>query len=314
MKLKQYLPSFAKLCFVKHYFPRVHACARGFTIIEMMVSTALGLLLLGMTVGTVIANRRLYFYDLGRTRLNQTLRSSLDIIGVNIREAGENLAATFSALEVVDGASGAPDELVLRRNLLDEVLKLCTQLDLGSTEQQVYFANTTGEPGCSYSDNLFNFGAWQTYRNDHDGEVQAFIFDSVGNVGEFFSYHDEEDGGNELSLERNGGTWQNTYPVGSSSIYILEEWHFTLDANQQLLELVENDDDANRMQVAYGLSNFQIQLTFSDGTVSSTVPLTYSWVDLRSVEVTLSGSERELKQVINSSITSRFFPRNVLSN
>ena len=85
---------------------------------ELIVSAGIGLGLLAATAGVVMSNRGLFNVDMVRTKLNQNLRSSLDIVGMNVREAGENLPGAFPAVELIDGGAG-PDHLILRRNLLD---------------------------------------------------------------------------------------------------------------------------------------------------------------------------------------------------
>ena len=160
LKLRRYTPS----------------CDRGFTLVELLVANLLGVIVVGMTISVVLQNRDLYQHDITRTRLNQNLRSALDVIGINAREAGENLPAGFPAVEVIDGP---PDELILRRNLIDEVLKLCQPITAGSGPGPAYFSAVGSEPGCSYADQTANYDAWRQERLDRGGVVSAYIYDPV---------------------------------------------------------------------------------------------------------------------------------------
>src|SRR5690606_12792998 len=130
-------------------------CNSGFTLVELMVAAGIGLGLLAATAGVVLSNRGLFNIDMVRTRLNQNLRSSLDIIGMNVREAGENLPGSFPAVELING-NDEPDELVLRRNLVDEVLKLCVVIDIGTAAPFIFAIPGTTQ-GCTYDDQQVNY-------------------------------------------------------------------------------------------------------------------------------------------------------------
>jgi len=86
---------------------------------ELLVASFLGLIILALGAQSTLSLRRLYLHDIVRTRVNQDLRGSLDMIGVNIRQAGENFTMSFPAIQIVNGTGGAGDQLILRRNLLD---------------------------------------------------------------------------------------------------------------------------------------------------------------------------------------------------
>jgi Tfp pilus assembly protein PilW len=99
---------------------------KGYTVVELLVSGSLGVLLLALVVGSSVATRNNYKKDLVRARSNESLRGVIDIIAGDARLAGENLGAGFPAVEVVD--SGINDSLIIRRNLLSEVLPLCANI------------------------------------------------------------------------------------------------------------------------------------------------------------------------------------------
>ncbi len=309
MKWKLYSHNFAK--------PKRAESDRGFTLVELLAALTVGMLLLGLTMATTLSNRNLYQDDLARTRLNQNLRGALDIMGVNVREAGENLSAIFPAVDIVDGGGENPDQLTLRRNLRDEVLKLCTPITAGSTVNEVYFATEGATPGCTYSSNHYSFTSWQTYRTENDDEVRAYIYDTTAEHGEFFNYTGETDTGTELFLETDGGTWLNSYAVESSSIYLIEQWHFrlgNLSDGTSVLELVENGDEDNPMNVVPGITGFQVAVVMPDDTIYDDIQVDDNWTDVKAFQITLTGQDSSLGQGITRSLTSRYFPRNVLSN
>ena len=284
--------------------------ASGFTLLELLVSLALGGIILGLTAGTVVGAKKMYKRDALRTRINQDLRSSIDLIGTNIRIAGENLDSPFPAVEVIDGANGAPDQLILRRNTQDEVLKVCSPINSGTTTA-VTFANGA-QAGCSYSDNTHNFNTWKDLRLSENGQIWAYIFDSASKAGEYFLYSNETDSGTEYSLQRSGGTWNSDYSASASAVYIIEEWKFQM--NQDLLQVVLDSNEAEPLNISYGLKDFQVQIELRDGAQLSEFDQFQDWTQIKHIQISLNAEAAFEKKTIKRSLSAKFFPRNVLSN
>ena len=73
---------------------------RGFTIFELLVA-----LLLSTTIGVLVTQAivfqsNVYLADIARVRIQQNLRGALDVIAMNVREAGEGLDHLFPAVLV----------------------------------------------------------------------------------------------------------------------------------------------------------------------------------------------------------------------
>ena len=288
-----------------------HDSDRGTTILEFLIASAMGVALMGMSMSVFLVNRRVLKNDLERAAVQQNLRSSLDIIGINVRLAGENLPSSFPAIEVIDGGVGN-DQLILRRNLRDEILKLCTALGSGSTDPLVFgTAGTT--PGCVYGDQTTNYTSWNDHLADEGGEALGYIYDPTSQVGQFFTFDSViDDPGNEYSLSLASGSWTNNYPVGLTSAYILEDWRF--ERNGDLLQLFEDGDSANPLNVIYGIESFEVQVTLQDGTTVSSFAATDDWTEVQTIDVTLTAQEGVLGKSKDRTVTAKFFPRNVLSN
>ncbi len=148
---------------------------RGFTIMELITALFLSMIVVALTLGVSLANKNVLGKDIARTRLAQNLRGSLDIIGTDVRVAGENLSGSFPAVEIENGASGAPDVLIARRNLLDEVLPLCIALSSGSAATDIHFAIPGTVPGCSYAGQTTSFDAWSDFRVAEGGELRRIF-------------------------------------------------------------------------------------------------------------------------------------------
>ncbi|MCO6431664.1 MAG: hypothetical protein J5J00_12450 [Deltaproteobacteria bacterium] len=286
--------------------------ARGFTIPELLITSFLGLLITGLLLSVMQSNRSVLGKDIARTTLNQNLRGALDIVAADIRVGGENLPESVPAIEIVNGSSGASDELVVRRNLFDEVLPVCAAITAG-TSSNVYFAVSGTVPGCVYSGQMHSFNIWNVYRQQQPGqELQAFIYDSSTRQGEFFTVTSEINTGVEFALVRGAGSWQNSYPVGSSAVYVLEEWRYRLQGEN--LQLVQNRDSANPFNVSFGMTDFQAEAEMQDGTVKSSFLSSDDWTEISALRITLSGTETHGGELMARTLTGEFFPRNVLSH
>ena len=282
-------------------------CASGYTLLELLVASLLGLLLAAMILSTMNANRNLYKKDLVRTRINQNLRGVMDIIGGDLRLAGENLGPYFPALEVTNSASG--DVLIIRRNLVAEVPQVCKAISANSTSA-LSFAVPGTTPGCIYSGETTTYNAWRSYRQTHDNSVEAFAWNPSTKRGEFFMYTSETDNGSTYTIKRSG-KWTNAYPIGGAA-YILEEWRFELI--DDTLQLVRNQHFDAPVDLAYQIQNFQVRIVMQDDTVLDSFDASDGWTMIKSVQISLTGEETFEGKDFTRTLTTRFFPRNILSN
>jgi type IV pilus assembly protein PilW len=286
--------------------------------VEALVAAAVATMLIGTAMTVALSSRDLMTTDEQRTRLNQSLRSSMDLLGIDVRQTGERLPTDFPAIEIVDGADGAPDGLILRRNLLDEVLPLCEGLAQGAIDEEVRVAlgGDDPPPGCApvpdgdgdgWPDNI---GAWRAHRDAQGGQVPVYLFNPLEAAGEWFLFDD--DGSTSHFLHRGDGEpWQEAYAVDQQvRVYMLEERVYGL--TDGLLQF-SSSASAATLNVTGNVVDFQVRAVLEDGSVQDGFDSGDSWTELSALEVTLvarvddgSGMTREL--------TTRFFPRNVLSN
>jgi hypothetical protein len=289
------------------------------SVVELLVASALGAILLGMGLGSAMANRYLLETDSARVRANQNVRGALDLLSLDIRQAGERLPESVPAVEIIDGATTAdPDELVLRRNILDEILTVCEDLTAGDTPDKIYLSSSSSgaAPACVYGSQIVNYTSWANYRSDAGGAITAYIYNLATKQGEFIELTGETDNGSAMYMERTNDALQFDYEAENSAIYLMIEWRYRMssDANSpDVLELVQNGDDANAAKVTFGISQFQVSAILQDNTVMTTFGAGDNWGDLKSVEVSISGTETHRNGMIETTFTSRFFPRNVLS-
>ena len=294
------------------------------TLMELLVASSLGLLIIGMTLTTTIANRDAYGFDIVRTRLNQNLRSAFDVINTEVRQAGERLPAAFPAVQIINGASGAPDQLLLRRNLMDEVLTVCRAVTPASGAN--VYTNATGSgvpPACVYGAQTTSYNAWAAYRLAKGGPthvVDAYIFNLTTKLGQFFKYDLESSVASPANqyIRKQSGAWAGTYAATGTALYMLSEWKFALSTvagQTDLLQLTENQNVAQVKNIVYGVNNIQFRALMQDGTTKTTFGATTDdWTQLQAIEVTITGSDTYRGRDITSTLTTQLFPRNVLSN
>lgn len=297
---------------------------RGFTLIEMMAVLSVSMILISMGVSATISAREAIVQDYQRTKMNQQLRGALDIVSANIREAGENLVSSFPAIEIVDGGAG-PDELVVRRALVDEVLTLCQTVTQGAASNLymalTYPVGTDPTPGCIYSDNLQNYTSWNSHRTSLGGTARGYIFNRGTKEGQFFDFNSMAQNGSEMYLHVTT-PWQFTFPVvndGSPSpaaAYIIEELRFYIDTSAtspNTLMMMMNEEEATVQNIAPDVSSFNVRAFMQDGSVLSSFNRSNSWSLLRGVEVSFGGVVGYRERLLQTTVSSRFVPRNVFS-
>jgi type IV pilus assembly protein PilW len=286
----------------------------------LLVAFALAVVLVGSALSIALSSRDMLTADERRTRLNQSLRGTLDLLGIDVRQAGERLPGDFPAIEIVDGASGGPDTLVLRRNLLDEVLPLCETLTAGEVVDEILVAVGSGSPpqGCApvadddadgWPDNI---GAWRAHRDVGGGQVFVYIYNPVDRDGEWFLF--DGDGTTSHQLHKgNGDPWQATYAINQQGrAYMLEERTYELDSG--VLQFTRDTGVSGAVHVSANLIDFQVRAVMADGSIQDVLDSDDDWTQLRSVEVTVQARTDAGDDTMTRSLTARFFPRNILSN
>lgn len=260
---------------------------KGFTLVELLVTTFIASGVLIASLGLITDARKQFVSDQVRSQSNQTLRVGMDMVGTDIKNTGDFLQSDINlpVVTVVDGASGAPDQLILQRKLLSDTLTVCEDVNTGS-KTTITVAVRPGNSDCPIysdgnSDNLTDaLSLAMRERCEQDGTagcsrttppatgtcddecVSAYIYDPVDQEGEFFLYSFEEpDSTTSPTLNRIyvGGpaTFINDYEVANKPIiYLMEKRVYSLNANN-VLQLSVNDQAA--LPLVNEVADFQIQ-------------------------------------------------------
>jgi type IV pilus assembly protein PilW len=288
-----------------------------------MVAMVITLVILAAATSVTLQVRNLYLLDQARTTVNQDLRGGMEVVAADIRQAGERLPSNpliphnIPPLQIIDGASGASDQLILTRNVLDAVLPVCTDIAAGSTTSTVQIADTSSNPpaGCApvpdnngdgWPDNL---GSWYNYRLAEGGSVRAYIFDPVTGDGEFFDYVSES--ASLYQIQRASGSWLYNYPVTDKpQVYMLDQRDYSRNGN--LMHLLINAQD--NYDVTADITDLQAEAIMQDGSVLTSFGAGDSWLNVKAIQITLNGQQATAtNKIYSNSLSMQLFPRNILS-
>ena len=284
------------------------------TILELLVSSFLGLLIVGMAFSTLMSSQRTVTGDINRTRLSQNLRSVMDFLAVDSRQAGEQLPGIFPAIALADGGGTNPDTLTFRRNIISESLTICSNINAGSNLGNINLTTNSGgrPPVCVHGSQKVAYDSWNDYLAEKGGEFKAYIFNTSTRQGEFFTITGLSDAGSTMNLIASNKTFTNTYPRYTSVLYVIEEWQYSLSNDRELI-LVENQDNLAAKKIAFDITGFQVSIKLNDGSSLDTFDDTNRWGNISAIEISLEGESSSGKQIYKDSLNSKFFPRNILS-
>lgn len=298
--------------------PSSPSSSKGFTLVELIVTTLIASVVLGLSLQLITDQRKQFLGDQLRSESNQTLRAGMDLIGTDARIAGDYLQSDseLSVISVIDESEVANttdgDILVFQRKMIPDTLRLCADLSSGTV---LTVAIGPAEAGCgTYSDgntNSFNdnVDAFRNHRIQADGNstadttsapsvgscndesVWAYIHDPVNNRGEFFRYAFEtsstSSGTTVNQLHRcDANAWLYSYTYDSAVqtnnplIYILEERSYALDGD--VLTLTENRQSPS-LRITNNVAEFQVDVATDSGTLTSFNPGLFEVTDWQSI-------------------------------
>ncbi len=289
----------------------------GFSLIELLVGLSVMVMVTSIALGLATSSRRIYAADTARAAANDGVRATADLVTTDLRQAGERLPDDFPAIEIIDGSGGAPDELIVRRNLLDTVLRVCR--DLTATSAKIYITELVASPapvGCTPVD-LDGDGwvdthkVWRDWRRAHGGNVRAFVFDPVTGAGDFFTYR--RDSKTNGFIRRSFVPALSTnYPLANQPrVYMIEERRYRLQGD--ILQAVIDGDAADVQQLVPNVTDFGLQARFRDGTTQTALGFADVWSDLEAIEVSVAMSVPHGDTFVDRTRSFEVLPRNVLS-
>lgn len=277
----------------------------GFSLIELLVTVLVSTAILGVSLGLIVTQRRQYLNQQAATNTSQTLQAGMEMIGTDIRQAGEQVGngPGLPVLQLINGGAGIQNELVLQRKLLPQELNVCSDVSAGSNRVTVADKSNAA---CPFTDGDTNsipddVQEWRTFRCQQDGTAGclatppincqqtggsdqectwAYIYDPANNRGEFFIYAGE---GTDPSNARRyqikiQGELSNSYRVSGPietrpKLYLIEQRQYSLSAvpnavGDRRLQLQLRDAQHNlSYDLVSGIRDFQVQAQLSGGRV-----------------------------------------------
>ena len=221
---------------------------KGFTLLELLIALIVSSIILGLSLKLIVDQRQFFVQDQTRAQVNQNLRAPMDLVGTDIKQVGERLVGNtqLPVVKIINGGTG-PDELVLQRKVIDQVLPVC-QSTISGTQSTIDVSVKGASGNCTFSDGNTNgwpdnLEQWRNSRCSKDGNtvcdrtanvtndgcleqggtdrecLWAYIYDPVNKRGEFFLYAFEApDTSNNIyriyrapSAIGSNNTWQYTY-------------------------------------------------------------------------------------------------------
>jgi type IV pilus assembly protein PilW len=189
-----------------------------------MVSSVVAVAILAASLGAINQQRRSFLSDRDRINTNDNLRVAMNLIGSDIKQAGERLEQAndkleFPVVQVIDGIpTNPPDRIIVQRKLMAEALTICSNVSPASTFIEV--ADAKAGADCSSATPraitaLPNVSRWQTERCEQDSLegcqsplnatnciqtggskrecMWGYIYDPLNRRGEFLLIYGEEE-------------------------------------------------------------------------------------------------------------------------
>ena len=309
--------------------PGRRARRQGFTLVELLISVSLlmvVLLLVWELTGSTLA---LYRTDQARLAANRNARSTLEILGNDVRQSGERFSSDFPAISVSQDSSGN-SVLTLRRSLTDAPLPLCAPIPAAAAlyvnGNSPYRAALQGgrsnlpDACVSAPQNLTSWDSQIQAGND-----RGYIVDMSGSrqAGDFVILTGISSAAGRQSLLTRAlpRTAYDPRRVSSSDpgrdvrVYLMEERRYFVQGGQ--LQLAVNGDPAQA--AAPGVLSFTA-VPYLKGNPPVPAPLPFpggkavSWKSLAYLDLTLVLRESGGRGVsVTRSLTERYTPRNASS-
>ncbi|ULH17281.1 prepilin-type N-terminal cleavage/methylation domain-containing protein (plasmid) [Deinococcus sp. KNUC1210] len=304
----------------------------GFTLIELLVAMALSLIIVGVVFTLFSSTNKLNEADTGRVYTNQNLRTSLDLIANDLRQAGEGISGSYPISGVDFNSTNKT--LTIRRNFSANVtvggadvivpnLPICQSLSSTITTIIVVrpTSSTTICPFNSASGTVPDIlKPWIAYLSSNSSSpVPALLYNTSSklatrvNVTAVTPTPTPLTGNSTVTVSGQSNTTAS-FAMGNSVLLPIDERVYSVDSSG-ILQLSVNGGP--QQAIAYGIQNLSFDAI---GVNSSGVTNHYSnfiitdpWSNLQSMTVTIQGSGGTGTQV-NRTYATTIYPRNVIQS
>jgi prepilin-type N-terminal cleavage/methylation domain-containing protein len=283
---------------------------RAFSLLESVISLAITSILMAMIGSFALSVKNISSHHSKRSELTQNLQGIINYLSLDARLAGENLAPNFPAVLLSNSPLGSI--LTLRRSLSQFPLPLCQDISAGSSLTRILVAkNGLTENGCSVSANLTAFNDWRNFALSKGFPIRVYLYDFTTREGLFLPVQGFEMESDSLFLMLSSPhTFDRSFQIPSSIIYLLEQLTIRRDNQNRLLLNIDNENLTYTLGFNVSSLNIQIQ---TDSSLRNTFTAAENWTKIQFINFELQSSLSLRDQTLSETVNFRLLPRNVLS-
>lgn len=306
--------------------------AQGFSLVEMIVSTVMGMIIVGVAFGGFIIMRQTFLLDKGSADVNQRLKTILATIGPDMQQLGQGLTGTSLPLVKLE---------VNTTPVKSSVITTTKVIIAKALSPKNPLAKNTSSTTIEVNEDVLTLEEWKNARINNGGKITATIINSAGQQ-QFFDYTGEDftTDPNVRTINISSTTWNDDYNA-SSSIYLMEKRRYEVKDNT--LTLTVNDNTADSLKLVEDVEKLDIVATIesrdSDTTFLSEckgipdtgtpitptncgttpTPINYKFQNIRSIDVKATvkqkqyGYQKKKLREEDLTMSQKFFPRNTIN-
>lgn len=314
---------------------------RGFSVIELTIGAMLTVGMMGVVFSLVNRNQQVFLSETGTTDMNENVRTAVDLMTRDVQSAGMGLPRTngnFAAIYYVDGASAAPDSIMIVNG--DPYAPDADITTYDSTNNEflcplpagVVVTGTGGSTTMTYLANGVTRNIYENYAND--ARMYVCYDDKLAKVFQI-NANSQIDGTGQLSIMHNPSVfWSPASTFGSAidtgdpdyanaKLCMLNSM-VAYRLNAATHELERTEDLVNWYAIARGIVDIQIQYftiaVANPPDLGSLAPAPANRRNIRAVTITIvaetadlpSNSKNYRRVVLQFQATPRNF--NLLNN
>ncbi len=320
----------------------------GLTIIELLVATSILVVVMTIVISTSMSGIKLYKNDKTQVAANDYGRSTMDVLGSDLRQVGERLTSDFPAVIINNDARGN-SVLSLRRGLLDDPLPICAPINGGTTiytntisgntltarasyllglipnydlvyADNTYSLSSTLQSGCTVND-VSILKDWKT-AIESKKITTGYVYDVVKNSGEFVDLkavdlsRDTIETVKPISMiiQPRIANSKSTAKIPTYRLYLLEDRTYSINGNSLMLSL----NGKAPVVVAPNVTKFMVKPYLAGTLKAAALPFPNisdgSWRGLAYLDTALTVGSKNGSDTLNKTFEERTTPRNSLSN
>ncbi|SMB95677.1 PilW family protein [Deinococcus hopiensis] len=312
---------------------------KGFTLLEILVATSIGAMVLGLAFTYYINISKLSSNDSSRVAASQNAQGAIDMLSNDLRQAGENLdfGLGISGVEI----DNALQQIIVRSNISIASRTLIPRLPLCSVSGNTIQVNgppptsTVSTAACTYSDGDSNndddnVQRWRSYFDSKSNQPQAAILyrpasstlpsavakavvlsvnprlTTTTSAGSFY----------RTSITLNSIVSSDFSAANNSQIILVDERRYKKLGDTLILAL-GGQTDSQAQVVAFNVQTLNASADLLNPTANVTsIGLNGPWSRIKNINITL-GSKSPNSTILGSaqkSYTASIYPRNVASS